>query len=89
MSLKQYFTDLLAKVEASDEIDNGGKDENGFYKPTRSVLIQKLNLLRDLHGKPQAREMVKAAWATVVADLPPEWLVLSEADKAELKKILN
>ena len=89
MSLKDYFTNLIRRVEESDEIHNGGTDKDGFYKPTRTVLLQKLNILRDLHGKPLAKPMVKDAWKQVVAELPPEWLVLEENDKVELKKILS
>lgn len=89
MGLKEYFTDLIAKVEASDEITNAGKDEEGFFRPTRTILLRNLNLLKDLHDKPRAKEMVKGAWVSVVKDLPPEWLVLSDEDKAELKKILK
>lgn len=89
MSLRNYFTQLLQKVESSDEIHNGGKDHNGFYKPTRTILIRNLNLLKDLYDKPRAREMVRTAWKSVVEDLPPEWLVLSSEEKAELIKILE
>ena len=87
--LKSYFSDLISKVESSDEISNAGKDDNGFYKPTRTVLLRHLNLLKDLHDKPRAREMVKASWAAVVKEVPPEWLVLEGENKAELKKILG
>ena len=89
MSLKNYFSDLILRVQNSDEITNAGKDDNGFFKPTRSVLLQNLHLLRDLHDKPRAREMVKAAWNTVVKDLPPDWLTLSADEKKELKSILQ
>lgn len=89
MSLKEYFTDLISKVESSDEITNAGKDDNGFYKPTRTILLRDLNLLKDLYGKPRAREMVKAAWTSVVKELPEEWLVLEEGDKKELKQIIS
>lgn len=89
MGLKKYFSDLIQKVEASDEITNAGKDENGFYKPTRTILLRNLNLLRDLYDKPRAKQMVQAAWSAVVKDLPPEWLVLSPADKAELAEIIS
>ena len=87
--LKDYFTRLITRVESSSEIHNGGKDDNGFYKPTKTVLLQKLNLLRDLHGKPLAKPMVKDAWKEVVNQLPPDWLVLSDSEKAELKKVLE
>ncbi len=89
MSLRDYFTQLISKVEASTEITNLGKDANGFFKPTRAVLLKNLNLLRDLHDKPRAKEMVKSAWGIVVADLPPEWLVLTDEQKNELQKILR
>ena len=86
--LRDYFTRLIARVESSSEIHNGGRDDNGFYKPTKTVLLQKLNLLRDLHGKPLAKPMVKDAWEEVVNQLPPEWLILSETEKAELMSAL-
>ncbi|MCC2678532.1 MAG: hypothetical protein K0R29_1108 [Pseudobdellovibrio sp.] len=89
MGLKKYFSDLIAKVEASEEITNAGKDENGFYKPTRTILLRNLNLLRDLHDKPRAKQMVKAAWQAVVKDLPPDWLVLDSENKNELSEILS
>ncbi len=89
MGLKDYFSSLLSKVEASAEITNAGKNEDGFYKPTRTVLIRHLNLLRDLHDKPMARQMVKDAWQEVVKELPPEWLIMNEQDKQDLKKILK
>ncbi len=87
--LTEYFTALIRRVESSDEIHNGGKDDDGFYKPTRTILLQKLNILRDLHAKPLARPMVKDAWKEVVNQLPPEWLVLDEVTKSELKKMLS
>lgn len=89
MSLNSYFSELIKKVEDNNLISNSGKDDNGFYKPTRTVLLRHLNLLRDLYNKPRAREMVKASWEAVVKDIPPEWLVLNEADRKELKKILE
>lgn len=89
MGLKDYFSSLLSKVEASAEITNAGKNEDGFYKPTRTVLIRHLNLLRDLHDKPMARQMVKDAWQEVVKELPPEWLIMNEQDKQAFKKILK
>lgn len=89
MSLRAYFEGLIEKVESSDDIQNDGKDANGFYKPTRSIVLKHLNLLRDLHDKPRAREMVKASWSIIVEHLPPEWLALNPADKADLKKILE
>lgn len=89
MSLEKYFTDLLAKIENSDRVENNGKDENGFYLPTRTLLIRHLNLLKDLHSKPGARAMVRDAWKFVVEHAPPEWLILNPEQKAELKKILT
>jgi hypothetical protein len=88
MSLDTYFTSLIERLEAS-EIQNNGKDKGGFFEPTRAMLLQRLSLLRDLHGKPQAKPMLKTAWQYVVEHAPPEWLVLSEEDKKELKKILG
>ena len=81
MSLKNYFEELITKVENSTEISNAGKDDNGFYKPTRTVLLRNLNLLKDLHDKPRAFQMVKSAWNAVVKDLPPDWLVLTPEQK--------
>lgn len=89
MSLEKYFTDLIEKVEQSEEITNKGTDEDGFYKPTRTILLRHLNLLKDLHGKPRAKEMVKASWRSVVEVLPPEWLVMSAEDREEFKKIIE
>lgn len=89
MSLGEYFAGLLAKVESSDEIQNNGKDQNGFYSPTRTLLIRHLNLLKDLHAKPGARAMVRDSWKFVVEHVPPEWLVLNAQQKAELKSILE
>lgn len=89
MSLDKYFINLMEKVENSDEITNAGKDDNGFYKPRKTILLRNLKLLLDLHKKPLARDMVKGAWQAVARELPEEWLVLNDQDKAELKKILN
>ena len=89
MSLENYFKRLIEKVEGSEEITNQGKDGDGFYKPVRTILIRNLNLLKDLHGKPNAKLMVQAAWRSVSDVLPPEWLVLTPEEKAELKKILE
>lgn len=89
MSLRQYFSDLITKVETSNVITNAGKDDNGFYKPTQTIVLRHLNLLRDLHDKPRAQPMVKSAWDAVVKEIPEEWLILNAADKEELKKILN
>lgn len=81
--------DLIKKVETSKVITNAGKDDNGFYKPTQTVVLRHLHLLRDLHDKPRAKPMVKSAWGAVVKEVPPDWLILNDADKEELKKILN
>jgi hypothetical protein len=89
MSLKEYFTELIEKVENSEEIDNAGKDDNGFYKPRRTIVLRHLNLLRDLYDKPRAKEMVKASWDAVVKELPPEWLKLKHNDKMQLAEILK
>jgi hypothetical protein len=89
MSLTEYFTSLIERVQSTDSIHNGGKDENGFYKPTRQVVLTSLNLLKDLHDKPTAKPMVKNAWQTVVKELPSEWLILSPENKQKLKKILE
>lgn len=88
VDLQDYFTALIARVEASD-IQNDGTDKDGFYKPTRALLLRHLNVMRDLHAKPLAKPMLKASWKFVVENVPPEWLVLNESQKAELKKILD
>ncbi len=89
MSLKQYFEELRQKVENSDTITNAGKDDSGFYKPKRTILLRHLNLLIDLHDKPRARELVKKSWETVQEQVPFEWLILNETDKAQLMQILT
>jgi hypothetical protein len=89
MALASYFDSLIERVENSGEISNQGKDRDGFFLPTRSVLLQKLSMLRDLHDRPAAKPMLKAAWAYVVEHLPPDWLVLEKEQQAELKKILS
>ena len=88
MTLQAYFENLLAKVESS-EITNQGKDKDGFFSPTRTLLVRHLNLLKDLHAKPGARAMVKDSWKFVVEHVPPDWLVLPPELKAELKNILE
>lgn len=88
MSLTQYFQGLIDKVESSETIQNNGKDDNGFYKPTRTLALRHLQMLKDLHAKPGARDMVRVAWEFVVKTLPPEWLTLTNPQKEELKKIL-
>ncbi len=89
MSLEHYFQKLIERVENSDDIHNGGTDKNGFYKPTRTIVLRNLQLLKDLHQKPLARPMVKAAWEAVVEVIPNDWLILTPEDKAELKKVLG
>lgn len=88
MTLADYFTGLIRKVESSD-IQNDGTDKNGFYKPTRALLLRHLTLLRDLHGKPRAKEMVRSSWKFVCEEAPPDWLVLDEEQQAEMKRILE
>lgn len=90
MSLEAYFTDLLKKAEASEEITNAGKDAEGFYKPVRTILLRHLQLLKDLHAKPLAKPMLKASWAYVVEHVPPEWLVPeNEKDREALRQMLQ
>ena len=86
--LEKYFRALIERVENSEEITNQGKDAEGFYKPTRTILLRHLNLLRDLHAKPLAKPMLKAAWTYVTEHLPPEWLVADAEDKEALRKML-
>lgn len=88
MSLESYFSKLIEKVESSD-ISNQGKDENGFFKPRRVIILRHLGLLRDLHLKPLANAMVRESWAYIVSELPPDWLILTESEKHQLKKILG
>lgn len=89
MSLTDYFTELIQKVEQSKQISNAGKDKDGFYKPTRTILLRNLQLLKDLHSKPRAQAMVIAAWNAVVTEVPPEWLKLDPIEKKELATILG
>lgn len=86
--LREYFESLIAKVEAS-ELNNAGKDKDGFFKPTRELVLRHLNLLRDLHAKPLAKPMVRDSWNFVVENAPPELLVVPPELKGELKKILS
>ncbi len=86
MALDAYFQKLMDRVEK--EISNQGKDENGFFKPTKTVLLRHLGVLKDLHSKPLAKDMVKSSWTYVSENLPPEWLVLTHEEKTALKKIL-
>ncbi len=87
VSLEPYFQKLIERVEL--EISNQGKDENGFFKPTKTILLRHLNTLKDLHNKPLAKDIVKASWQYVTENLPPEWLILTPDQKAELKKVLS
>ncbi|MBX3021479.1 MAG: hypothetical protein KF799_07345 [Bdellovibrionales bacterium] len=89
MSLEAYFTQLLERVESTDDVQNNGKNKDGFYLPTRTLLLRHLNLLKDLHAKPGAKAMLRDAWQFVVEHLPPEWLILNEKQKAEIKKMLS
>lgn len=68
---------------------NAGKDKNEFYKPTRTVVLRNLNLLKDLHDKPRAKSMVRAAWQAVVEELAPEMLKMSPDQKKMLQKVLK
>lgn len=89
MALTEYFEKLIQKVETSSEITNQGKDKDGFFQPTKQVVLKELNLLKDLHAKPLAKPMVKTAWKFVVENLPPEFLAMTPEQKAEMKKILD
>lgn len=89
MGLDQFFADLIHKVENSEEITNQGKDGSGFYKPTRTIVLRHLNLLKDLHTKPRAKEMLRASWTAIVEILPAEWLILSKEDGEALREILR
>jgi hypothetical protein len=88
-ALKDYFSRLIEKVESTDEISNAGKDENGFYKPKKTIVLRHLMMLRDLCDKPLAKPMLKQAWTAVTAELPPEWLILNEEEKRDLKAMLE
>jgi hypothetical protein len=87
MDLKDYFNSLIKRLEESD-IQNNGKDRNGFFEPTREMLFQRLSILRDLHLKPNAKPMLRTAWEYVVDHVPPEWLILNDQLKQDLKKML-
>lgn len=90
MSLDQYFKTLLERVENSEDITNAGTDNEGFYKPTRTILLRHVQLLKDLHKKPLAKPMLKASWLYVTEHVPADWLLPeSEEDRAELRKILS
>lgn len=88
MCLDEYFTRLIEAVEKSDAVTNQGTDKNGFFKPTRTVVLRHLQMLKDLHKKPLAKPMLQEAWKVVVENVPPELLVMTEEQKAALKKIL-
>ena len=88
MNLETYFETLLERLEKSD-IGNDGKDANGFFEPTRAMLYQRLNLLRDLHGKPHAKVMVRTAWQYVVDHAPAEWLKMDASLKKEIQEMLS
>ncbi len=88
-TLEKYFSDLIAKVEGSSDITNQGKNKDGFFLPTRSVLLKHLNVLKDLHAKPLAKPMVKDAWSFVVENLPPEMLVLSPVLIIQIRAMLS
>ena len=88
MSLDRYFDSLIKKVESSD-LDNQGKDDKGFFLPTRKAVLQNLQMLKDLHQKPMAKPMLQTAWKFVSENLPSEWLILSETEKTELRRILS
>ena len=79
--LETYFARLIDRVEDSD-LDNQGKDARGFFLPRREILLQKLNMLRDLHGKARAQTMLAEAWALVLNELPFEWLTMTTEEKA-------
>jgi hypothetical protein len=89
MTLDDYFSSLIEQVQASDKITNQGKDKEGFFLPTREVLLRNLNMLKDLHAKPLAKPMLRSAWAFVVENMPPEMLVLDPEQKVLLKKMLE
>jgi hypothetical protein len=88
MSLAPYFSRLIRKVEESD-ISNQGTDKNGFFLPTRAVLLRHLTLLKDLHAKPLARQMVRDSWNFVATELPPEWLMPSPEEQTELRDLFG
>lgn len=89
MSLTSYFQNLIERVQSSEEISNAGTDKDGFYKPTKTILLRHLNLLKDLHGKPLAKKMCQGSWDYVLEHVPPEWLIADADEKAALKKMLE
>lgn len=89
MALDKFFQDLINKVEAAPEISNQSTDKNGFYKPRKTIVLRHLHLLRDLHAKPMAKEMLKSSWRSIAEELPPEWLIPDPEDRETLKKILS
>jgi hypothetical protein len=88
VGLEKYFQALIQKVE-DVEFEYQNKDKDGFFEPTRVLVLQKLHMLKDLYVNQNAKPMLKPAWQYVVANLPPEWLILTEEEKLELKKILS
>lgn len=89
MALDQFFQNLITKVEQSEDITNESTDHNGFYKPRKTILLRHLNLLKDLHDKPRAKEMLKSSWRSIAEELPPEWLIPEPEDRETLKQILS
>lgn len=90
MDLTDYFQKLIDQVENSEVVTNKGKDAGGFYKPTRTILLRHLNLLKDLHAKPLAKPMLKTSWDYVAEHLPPEWLIPGTAEEGDaLKRIME
>lgn len=89
MSLTNYFQRIIDKVETNTLISNAGKDTEGFYKPTKTILLRHLSILKDLHEKPLAKPMLRISWKYVTEEVPPEWLILDDYEKAALKKMLE
>lgn len=89
MTLGDYFSHLIKVVETSEVVTNQGTDRNGFYKPTRTIVLRHLQMLKDLHQKPLAKPMLREAWRVVVENLPPELLVMNDEQKAQMKNILE
>lgn len=89
MSLDDYFAKLIKLVETSDLVTNQGTDRNGFYKPTRTIVLRHLQMLKDLHSKPLAKPMLKEAWRVVVENVPPELLVMNDEQKTAMKRLLG
>lgn len=89
MSLEHFFQNLIDRVERSDEIHNQGTDDQGFYKPTKTVLLRHLKLLKDLHQKPLAKPMLKASWISALEILPPDWVQPNPEEQQALRKMLE